>query len=300
MAVMQANDPKWLSKGVKMMLIASVAFALMNLSVKRIAHIPVFEVILARVIISFIISYATVKYKGIYPWGKNKKFLIARGLFGACGLIAYYYTLQHMALANAIVIHYLSPIFTTIIAMLFLNESIKRIQWLAFAISFTGVVMVKGFANVSGFDFMMGIVAALFTGLAYNAIRNMKDQEHADVVVLYHPLITFPIVVLYFFLFPADLVWPNGIDWLYLFGTGIFTQIGQYFMTRAYQNDTAARVSSVSYIGIIWGVLLGITCFNDHYPIAVMLGICLVLLGVLVNLNADRLKTFAIEKFQKH
>jgi drug/metabolite transporter (DMT)-like permease len=275
MAVMQANDPKWLSKGVKMMLIASVAFALMNLSVKRIAHIPVFEVILARVIISFIISYATVKYKGIYPWGKHKKFLIARGLFGACGLIAYYYTLQHMALANAIVIHYLSPIFT-------------------------GVVMVKGFANVSGFDFMMGIVAALFTGLAYNAIRNMKDQEHADVIVLYHPLITFPIVVMYFFLFPADLVWPNGIDWLYLFGTGIFTQIGQYFMTRAYQNDTAARVSSVSYIGIIWGVLLGITCFNDHYPIAVMLGICLVLLGVLVNLNAERLKTFAIEKFQKH
>jgi drug/metabolite transporter (DMT)-like permease len=147
---------------------------------------------------------------------------------------------------------------------------------------------------------MMGIVAALFTGLAYNAIRNMKDQEHADVIVLYHPLITFPIVVLYFFMFPADLVWPKGIDWLYLFGTGIFTQIGQYFMTRAYQNDTAARVSSVSYIGIIWGVLLGITCFNDHYPIAVMLGICLVLLGVLVNLNADRLKTFATEKFQKH
>lgn len=294
---MQNPTTKRLSKGVKMMLIASIAFALMNLSVKRISHIPVFEVILARVIISFIISYATVKYKGIYPWGKHKKFLIARGLFGACGLIAYYYTLQHMALANAIVIHYLSPIFTSIIAMVFLNESIRRIQWFAFAISFTGVIMVKGFANVTGFDFMMGIAAALFTGLAYNAIRNMKDQEHADVIVFYHPLITFPIVVLYFMVFPSDMVWPKGSDWLYLVGTGIFTQIGQYFMTRAYQNDTAARVSSVSYIGIIWGVLLGITCFNDHYPISVMLGIGLVLLGVLVNLNADRIKKYLAENF---
>ena len=279
-----------ISKGVKMMLIASVAFALMNFSVKSITHIPVFEVILARVAISFIISYATVKYKGIYPWGNNKINLVARGLFGACGLIAYYYTLQHMALANAIVIHYLSPIFTTIIALMFLGERIKGIQWIAFAISFTGVVMVKGFANVNGFDFLMGILGALFTGLAYNAIRNMKHQEHADVIVLYHPVITFPIVLIYSLFFPQDWVMPLGMDWVYLVGTGVFTQLGQYFMTRAYQNDTAASVSSVSYIGIIWAVLLGITCFNDHYSLSVMMGIGLVLLGVLVNLNANRPK----------
>ncbi len=275
------------------MLIASVAFALMNVSVKSIGHIPVFEVILFRALITLFISYGILKKRKINPWGTHYKFLIARGTFGALGLICYFYTLQHMHLANAIVIHYLSPIFTTIIALMFLGERVRGIQWIAFAITFSGVVMVKGFANVNTFDFAMGVCGAFFTGLAYNAIKNMKDKEDADVIVFYHPLISLPIVLIYILIFPQSLVMPQGTDWLYLIGTGIFTQIGQYYITRAYQMDTAARISSVSYIGIIWGVLLGKLIFEDSYPLSVLSGMLIVLSGVMLNLNALKVRQLA-------
>ena len=263
------------------MLIASLGFAWMNASVKYISHIPVFEVILFRSIITLGISYAILKKRKINPWGTHHKFLIARGVFGAGGLICYFYTIQHMHLANAIVIHYLSPIFTTLIAMLFLKEKVRIIQWLSFAVSFTGVLMVKGFANIEPFDFLMGVMGAMLSGFAYNAIRNMKDKEDADVIIFYHPLISLPIVM------------PKGSDWLFLIGTGIFTQIGQYFITRAYQQDTAARISSVSYIGIIWGVLMGKFLFDDTYPTTVLLGMTVVLSGVLLNLNALHVRKMA-------
>jgi drug/metabolite transporter (DMT)-like permease len=277
---------KLFSPGVKLMLIASMAFAWMNVCVKYIGHVPVFEVILFRALITLVISYAILRKRKVNPWGVNHKFLVARGLFGACGLICYFYTLQQMHLANAIVIHYLSPIFTTLIALFFLGERVRVIQFLAFAVSFTGVIMVKGFANVSTFDFMAGVGGAFFTGLAYNAIRNMKDKEDADVIIFYHPLISLPIVVIYLLVFPQDLVMPHGTDWLFLAGTGVFTQIGQYYITRAYQMDTAARISSVSYIGIIWGVLFGKYLFEDDYPVSVLLGMSVVLSGVFLNLNA--------------
>ncbi len=275
------------------MLVASIGFAWMNASVKYISHIPVFEVILFRSVITLILSYAVLKKRKVKPWGTHHKFLIARGFFGALGLICYFYTLQHMHLANAIVIHYLSPIFTTLIAMLFLKEKVKGIQWISFAISFSGVLMVKGFANIVPLDFMIGVCGAFFSGLAYNAIRNMKDKEDADVIVFYHPLISFPIVIIYMFIFPQNIVMPTGYDWIFLIGTGIFTQIGQYFITRAYQKDTAARISSVSYIGIIWGVLMGKFLFDDSYPATVLMGMCVVLSGVLLNLNALRLRKLA-------
>ncbi|HEY1046772.1 MAG TPA: DMT family transporter [Bacteroidia bacterium] len=284
---------KFLTPGVKLMLIASIGFALMNVSVKYIKHIPVFEVILFRAVITLIISYLTLKKRKVYVWGTHHKFLIARGIFGAVGLICYFYTLQKMHLANAIVIHYLSPIFTTLVAVMFLNESVRVIQWFAFTVTFAGVIMVKGFANIAPMDFLIGMTGAMFSGFAYNAIKNMKGKEDADVIVFYHPLISLPIVLLYMFIFPQNIVMPKGTDWLFLIGTGIFTQIGQYFITRAYQEDTAARISGVSYIGIIWGVLFGKFLFDDTYPASVLIGMSVVILGVLINLNADFLRKSA-------
>jgi drug/metabolite transporter (DMT)-like permease len=198
-----------------------------------------------------------------------------------------------MQLANAIVIHYLSPICTTLIAMVFLGERVRYIQWIAFAVSFAGVVMVKGFANVDTFDFLMGVAGAIFTGLAYNAIRNMKDKEDADVIIFYQPIVALPLVLIYFLIFPQEFVFPQGWDWFFLIGTGIFTQIGQYYITRAYQMDTAARISSVSYIGIFWGVLMGKFIFNDSYPPTVLLGMAIVLSGVMLNLNALKVRKLA-------
>ncbi len=271
------------------MLVAGFSFAWMNVCVKYIPHIPFVEIILARAIITIIISYSILKRRKIHPWGKHHRFLLARGIFGACGLICYFYTLQQMALANAIVIHYVSPIFTAIIAFLFLKEKIRTVQWLSFIITFSGVIMVKGFANVNAFDFFIGILGALFTGLAYNAIRNMKDKENADVIVFYQPMVALVLVVVYYIIFPNKLIMPKGIDWLFLLGTGIFTQIGQYYITRAYQKDTAARISSVSYVGIIWAVLFGKFLFCETYTIDILLGMAIVILGVVINLNTNKL-----------
>ncbi len=268
------------------MLIAGFAFAWMNACVKFLPHIPIFEIILFRAGITLLLSYVILKRKKVAPWGNHRKFLIARGIFGALGLICYLYTMQKMPLANAIIIHYLSPIFTAIMALLFLKERVRVIQWFSFIVCFIGVVMVKGFSNVNTFDFLMGIAGALFTGLAYNAIRNMKGKEDADVIVFFQPLVAFPLVVIYSLIFPNQFVLPIGIDWFYLIATGVFTQIGQYFMTRAYQADTAARISSISYVGILWAVSMGYFLFDDTYSLAVLFGMAVVLIGIIMNLNA--------------
>ena len=280
---------KIFSPGVALMLVAGFSFAWMNVCVKYIPHIPIIEIILARALITIVISYVILKKRKIYPWGQHHRFLIARGVFGALGLVCYFYTLQQMALANAIVIHYVSPIFTAIIALLFLKEKVIVVQWLSFIVTFIGVIMVKGFANVNAFDFFIGILGALFTGLAYNAIRNMKDKEDADVIVFYQPMVALVLVLIYYIIFPNKLIMPKGLDWFFLIGTGIFTQIGQYYITRAYQKDTAARISSVSYVGVIWAVIFGKFLFHDTYTINILLGMAVVIIGVIINLNTNKL-----------
>lgn len=268
---------------VKSMLLAGIFFALMNVSVKFIPHIPAIEIILFRSLFSLIFSYAILKQQKVPVFGNNKKLLVLRGVVGSVGLITFFYTLQKIPLASAVTIQYLSPIFTTILGIFLVKERVKPIQFLFFAISFAGVLVVQGFdSRVNLFYAAIGVTSAIFSGLAYNVIRKLKNTEHPLVIIFYFPLVTLPIatVVSYF-----TWVQPVGWDWAILLWIGICTQTAQYFMTVAYQNANVAKVSSMTYLGLLYALFFGFLLFGETFGTMSYVGMGLVLLGILLNLR---------------
>ena len=137
-----------------------------------------------------------------------------RGVFGTIALSMFFYTLQQIPLASAVTIQYLSPIFTALFAAIFLKEKMKLKQWIYFAIAFGGVALLKGFDERVSLSFMLvGIISAMFSGMAYTCIRQLKETDHPLVVVFYFPLLATPIMgVLSYF----QWVKPIGKDWLIL------------------------------------------------------------------------------------
>lgn len=268
---------------VQSMLLAGVFFALMNVSVKFIPHIPAIEIILFRSIFSLVFSFLVLKKIGVPVFGNNRKLLIIRGIVGSVGLISFFYTLQKIPLASAVTIQYLSPIFTTILGIFLVKERVRPIQFLFFGISFAGVIVLQGFdARVNLLYVSIGIISALFSGLAYNVIRKLKNTEHPLVIIFYFPLVTLPVasLVSYF-----TWVQPIGWDWLILLWIGICTQTAQYFMTIAYQNANVSKVSSLSYIGILYALFFGFLFFGETFGVMSYVGMGLVLLGILLNLR---------------
>jgi drug/metabolite transporter (DMT)-like permease len=118
---------------------------------------------------------------------------------------------------------------------------------------------------------------------AYNTIRRLKNIENPNVVVLYFPLVTLPLSLISIPVFNQPWVWPQSTDWIWLLLTGISTQAGQYFMTRAYQSEKTSTVSAVSYTGIIWSLTFGIFLFDESYQPLQYLGVALVIIGVVLN-----------------
>lgn len=282
-----------LSKGVWMMLVASFSFGLMNICVKMVKGMPVAETVAFRALVQIVIGYLTLVKLGVSPMGKNKMLLFQRGLFGSLGLICYFYTLQQMPLGNAIVIHYLAPVLTTILAIWMAGEKVIPLQWLFFLFTFIGVVVVNGSGfRVPFIPMLAGFGGAFFSALAYNTIKKLKGVEDPNVVVLYFPLTSLPLAMMYFTVYPAEWVWPQGMDWFWLLMMGISTQAGQFFMTRAYQEDLASRVSAVSYVGILWGAGAGLMIFDERYTALQYLGMSMVIAGVILNINAQRVRNF--------
>jgi drug/metabolite transporter (DMT)-like permease len=266
------------------MLIAGVFFALMNVSVKYLPHIPAIEIILFRSLFSFVISFLMLKKQGVPVLGNNRPMLILRGVVGSIGLITFFYTLQNIPLASAVTIQYLSPIFTSILGIFIVKEKIRPIQFFYFAMAFAGVLVIEGFdPRIDIWFLLVGIMSALFSGLAYNVIRKLKNTEHPLVIVFYFPLVTIPIVGIVSIF---NWVQPAGMDWLILLAIGIFTQFAQYYMTRAYQNANLSKIASLSYIGIIYALGFGFVLFDETYNLFTYLGMCLVLAGVILNVRS--------------
>jgi drug/metabolite transporter (DMT)-like permease len=276
-----------------MMLVASFAFGLMNISVKMVKELPVAETVFFRALVQIVLGYVTILKLGVSPLGKNKMLLLQRGFYGSVGLLCYFYTLQHMPLGNAIIIHYLAPVLTTILAIWMAREKVIPIQWLFFGFTFLGVVVVNGAGfHVPLIPMLAGFGGAFFSALAYNTIKKLKGVEDPNVVVLYFPLVSVPISLAYFMFKPNEWIWPEGMQWFWLIATGVTTQVGQFFMTRAYQEDLASRVSAVSYVGILWGAGAGLLVFGESYNFLQYVGMAMVIAGVILNINAHRVKNF--------
>lgn len=276
-----------LDKGIGFMLISVVGFSLMNLLVKTLDDIPPTELVLFRSFISLVLSAIIIKRKKLNPLGVNRKFLLLRGVFGVIGLTLYFSTLVKLPIGSATTLNYLSPIFTAIFAIFLLKESVKPLQWLFFLISFSGIIIIKGFdANITPTLLLMGIGSAIFSGLAYNAIRKVKDTDHPSVVVFYFPLVATPIMAIWSFF---DWVTPTLPQIGLIIMMGIFTQIAQIFMTKAYQSTEVSTIAPLKYLGIVFALGFDIFLFDIIYSPFVISGIALVIGGVLLNILYKRI-----------
>lgn len=263
------------------MLISTASFAIMNACIKQVSHLPAMEIVLFRCGISAAICLWILKHSGIDWRGSNRKLLILRGLFGTLALYTFFITLKHLPLGTAVTIQYLSPIFTTIIAIFLLTEPVKWVQWIFFAVSFAGVVWLKGFdTSISTSHLFIGILSALASGVAYNLVRSLKAREHAIVVVLHFQLTGTLIGGVFS---AGNWVSPNGTDWLYLIVIGLTTQTGQMNLTYALQKEKMADVTILNYLGVIYAMLLGVLFFGEVYSVYSLAGIGLILAGVLLN-----------------
>src|SRR5688572_20453428 len=141
------------------MFLSTLAFSFANVFVKQVSHIPAMEVVFFRTTVASVFCIIGL-YHAKADWrGNNNLLLLLRGVFGTTALFLFFVTLQNIPLASAMTIQYLSPIFTTVIAIFFLGESAARLQWLFYALAFAGVLLIERTdPRISPFFMVIGVI----------------------------------------------------------------------------------------------------------------------------------------------
>jgi drug/metabolite transporter (DMT)-like permease len=261
--------------GVQYMLWSVLFFGLAHSCVKFLPHLSFLQLVFLRQLIAMILCILPLWKLGILPTGKNKPLLIGRGVAGTIALTTYFYSLQHMPLATAVTIQYLSPILTLLLAHFILKERTAKTQWWLAIVAFAGVLMVKGFdARVSNFELAIALTSVVFSALAYNTVRALKGEDHELVIVFYFTAVSLPLIGPFAF---SEWQAPGFYDWGFIFLIGFFTWAAQLAMTKAYKLEPASDVAIYSYVGLVLALALGYFFFEESFDWMTLLGMGLIL-----------------------
>ena len=285
-------------QGARALILSSLAFSLMTVCVKQLGgRLPVSEIVLVRSLVSIGLTGLAMRSSGVSPLGQNRRLLLIRGLCGSIALLCFFQAITNVPLASATVLQYTYPTFTAAAAWMLLGERLRRRIALAVVVGWIGVICViqppwigvgmvgVGMVGLPMIPALLGLAGALFTALAYVSVRRLSTTEHPLVIILYFPMVSVPLTL------PAVVqngVWPSGIDWLWLLGVGLLTQLGQIWVTKGLSSLPAARATSLNYVQVVFAATWGWIWFNEGITVVSCLGAVLVLGASFISLSARR------------
>lgn len=284
-------------KGVYYMLFASFCFAVMGGFAKELSSsMSAVEVVFFRNVFGVLFLVATLMKYPLKQKGGKFWLLFFRGFMGFLALLAFFYNIAHITLAEAMTYSRLSPVFTALFAYLFLKEKLYKLGWIGIVIGFVGIVFITRPEGIYDFDKydILGIFSGVGAALAYTAVRELREYYDTRSIVLSFMTIGTigPVVLMMIgsFYSPENLdylfakfIAPDSKDWVWIVLLGFSATLAQVYMTKAYASTKAGIVGAISYSNIIFSIIIG-AILGDKYPDTfTTLGIILIVIaGILV------------------
>ena len=270
--------------GLQAMAFSALFFSIMTLFVKVLgAYLPNQEIVFIRNFFTLLLTGGALWKKRINPFGQHYALLLLRGLSGFAALSCFFYAVALLPLAVATVIQFTNPIFTAILAAVWLKEDWDSRLKLATLLGLSGVVIIArpwqpDPSGVGSGPLILALAGAILASIAYVSIRKLATLEPPLVVIFYFPLVGTPISAVASF---SSWVWPTPWQWGFLLSVGVAAQLGQVFMTRGLFRERAGRATVVGYLQLAFATLWGLLFFSEIPGWSSLLGSVLIIGGVL-------------------
>lgn len=173
-------------------------------------------------------------------------FYLVRCAIGVGAMLAGFWSIVNLPMAQAIALSYASPMFVTIGAVLFLREIVRARRWSAVIIGFIGVLVI---VRPGGMTFtpasLVALSAAAMSGAVTISIKFLSRSEPPDRIVLLTTWLWVPLTLPF-----ALFVWrtPPADIWHWLVLSGALGTAGHYCWTRALRMADASVLAPLSYM----------------------------------------------------
>ena len=210
-----------------------------------------------------------------------------RGAAHAIGIVLWFFAVVRLPIAEVTAVGYITPIFVTIGAIFAFKESVSIAKIMGIAVAFLGVIILlrPGFQEIA-----VGTIAQIFSTLFFASsfllAKGLTKKEDPFVIVA---MLTLMVTIA---LAPFAIIsWVEikGIALLLLALIALLATAGHFFMTKAFQEAPMVLVQPITFLQLVWSVLLGVMLFNEKIDLFVLLGGALIILAITSNVFLDKL-----------
>jgi drug/metabolite transporter (DMT)-like permease len=201
-----------------------------------------------------------------------------RGAVHTIGVALWFYAMARITMAEVTALNYLNPVYVTIGAALFLGErlALRRLTAIVAAVLGAALILRPGFREL-GDGHMAMLVTALAFGASYLLAKRLSGEVGAAAIVAMLSItVTIGLAPL------AVAVWVpptlSQLGWIFL--VACFATAGHYTMTLAFAAAPVTVTQPVTFLQLVWSVLLGWALFGEAIDAWVVAGGTLILAAV--------------------
>jgi drug/metabolite transporter (DMT)-like permease len=270
-------------RAILMIVLSGLSFSTVAVMVRLAGDIPIYEKVFFRSIVMLVAMGAVAFRSRENPFARDPRLplLVLRGMFGTTAMFLYFFAIERLTIADATVLNKLSPFFVAIFAVLFLREKLSKHIVPVLVVAFTGAALIikPGF-DLRAMPALAGLASAAGSGAAYTVVRFLRGHEPPYKIVFYFSLVSIaaslPPMLGHFVL-------PEGIQWAYLIGAGVFATTGQVALTLGYHQAPATRISIYVYAHILFAFLWGLALWGELPDALSIVGTIMIVLAALYN-----------------
>ena len=288
--------------GALFKLVSVVLLSTMAACVKFLgSEIPIGELIFFRGLISIVVlagiagATAGLGLLITSSWRSHA----ARSLAGTIAMFCWFFGLTLLPFADLTALTFTSPMFLTVLAMLFLGERIHGFRWTALAVGFTGVLIMIGphlsFGSGSPLGVAVSLGGAVFSALALMFLRSMSSGggEHAITITFYFSLTSMVCAAFTSF---GGWPMPTAGQWLIIGAAGVLGVLGQLVMTLSYRYAEASTIAPLEYTSLLIAVVYGRLFFDETPQLSIWIGAPLVIIAGLIILWREYRRHVAVTR----
>ncbi|XP_055949191.1 solute carrier family 35 member G1-like [Argiope bruennichi] len=303
-------------RGLIFAILSGVSFSVVSVIVKQMKNLHPGQLSLYRFIAMFIMSMPETVKIGLNPLGppNYRLLLVLRGILGGINVFLNFLSFQYLALGEASVIIFSSPVVVTIFARIFFKEPCNIFQTITVILTVIGIIFTTKLPShltdipiIYNSEKIYGFLAAIFALCSVSSLvlltRKIRSVHQAVINFNYGIVGILEIVCLTAIF--GNFKWQQcGIQNLYILLLAFFSYTGLTLMVMALQCEFAGPVSTVrSAVDIGLAFLWQIFIFHDAPDVYGIIGAVLVLVSIILIsvgkwLNSLEGNIFSCEKFK--
>ena len=267
-------------RGSILMVLAMLGFAIEDMLIKQMAGaLPTGQILAMLGLGGGIIFAMACRMQGESLLGRDvmHPMVLLRNVGEVFGTVGYVSAVVLTPISSASAIFQATPLFVTLGAALFLQESVGWRRWAAIAVGFCGVLLIirpglDAFQPAS----LFAVQGVIFLGIRDLATRRIPRSVSSMRLSTYAFAVIVPTGLILMAIMGDQFIIPSGTDTYRVAGSVAAGVLGYYALVTATRLGDMSHIAPFRYARLVFALIVGTTVFGERPDAATLIGAAII------------------------